>query len=235
LTKRATTQTEGLFTRWKRSKGNAQDKTLDRVREIILRDARNDNVSLLALPERVTALAREIGCSKNNVVDAMRILEQKSEIAIEEKERFPTLATYCLSAHSNWFWASLIATIASVWLVFATSGFALDLRYFFGTLLIVLLPGYSIVELIYARRGDEEGEQSERNRANPKLAKTLVFSVALSLILVSLSGLILNYYTPLGIRLVPLTLTLSSVTVVCLFGALGRKFMQYRLQTYAIR
>jgi Protein of unknown function (DUF1616) len=190
------------------------------------RDVSGKNPNLLE--GMVSDMTLELGYKKHQVIDAIRSLEQNGEISVQEQQQArPSLYNYSLSPYSNWFWASLIATIVSLALVSVTSGFALYFRYFFGSLLILFLPGYSVVELLYARR-----EESENKGSNSNLALVLALSVGLSLVLVPSIALILNY-SPIGITLIPLTLALSAITLVCLVAALERKYEQYKLSRYA--
>jgi hypothetical protein len=207
------------------SKENTEKTFRSQVSEIILE--RYGSRSSASLASIVSEIAKELGCPKHIVIDAIRDLERSGEIRVEEKDTFLTLGSYSFSSYSNWFWVSLIATFVSLGLVFVTSGFALYLRYFFGSLLILFLPGYSIVELLYARRDESQNKEGDAN-----LAMILALSVGLSLVLAPSIVLILNY-TPIGITLIPLALSLSAISLVCLTFALARKYEQYKLRRYA--
>jgi uncharacterized membrane protein len=91
----------------------------------------------------------------------------------------------------------------------------LYLRYAFGSALVLFMPGYSLIEALYPKR-----ELDELTR--------FALSIGLSLALVPLVGLVLNY-TPFGIRLLPVTLSTAGLTVVLLLLALSRKHAYYRL------
>jgi uncharacterized membrane protein len=90
----------------------------------------------------------------------------------------------------------------------------------FGGLLVLFLPGYSLVQLLYSKRK----ELDDLTR--------LALSIGLSLAIVPLVGLVLNY-TPFGIRLLPVAISLGGLTIVLLIGALQRKFSYYKLASYA--
>jgi len=115
--------------------------------------------------------------------------------------------------YSAWLWTSLsiaFLTLASI----ALSGYSQvfsALRYILGTLFVLFLPGYSTVEALYPK--DEELSDLER----------LALSIGLSLALVPLIGLILNY-TPWGIRLGPVAASLSAYTAAVSFVASYRKY-----------
>jgi uncharacterized membrane protein len=72
------------------------------------------------------------------------------------------------------------------------------------------LPGAALIELLYPRRRDL------------RIFERLALSIGLSLALVPLVGLFLNY-TPWGIRLIPITLSLMILTTVLALLAVSRK------------
>jgi len=91
----------------------------------------------------------------------------------------------------------------------------LILRYFLGTLYVLYLPGYVLVEALYP----EERELKPLER--------VALSVGLSLAVVPLIGLVLNY-TPWGIRLEPITFSLAFYTLGVSLIALKRKYSVFK-------
>jgi len=178
----------------------------------IERIARKGGASLAAL---VSDLSSELGCSKDVVTEGLMGLQERKAIVIAEKTPHVSLASYAASPKSLWFWGAAGATLLSIVFVFATSGLALYPRYVFGGLLILFLPGYSLIEMLYPT---EELDGLAR----------LALSIGLSLALVPLVALVLNY-TPFGIRLLPVAFSLSGLTLVFLAVSLKRKHAHYKL------
>jgi uncharacterized membrane protein len=89
------------------------------------------------------------------------------------------------------------------------------LRYFLGTLYVLYLPGYVLVEALYPDERDL------------KPLERLALSIGLSLAVVPLIGLILNY-TPWGIRLDPVVASLAIYTLVVSIVALVRKYSVFK-------
>jgi uncharacterized membrane protein len=114
--------------------------------------------------------------------------------------------------YSLWFWTVIISTLLGVSLVYLTSlaGFLMPLRYVIGSLLILFIPGYVLVEALYP--GEKDLLPLER----------LALSMGLSLAIVPLIGLILNY-TPWGIRLDPIIISLSIYIISISILAVYRK------------
>jgi hypothetical protein len=165
--------------------------------------------------ELVKGLRAE-GYSRDEAVTALIGLRRDKKLAIDEAAPYSGLASYALSPPSLWFWATLGAILASLALIISVpSGAVLYLRYAFGAALILFIPGYALTEALYPK-GELDG------------LLRLGLSVGLSLALVPLTGLVLNY-TPFGIRLLPVVLSVSGLATVLLAFALVRKHTYYKL------
>ena len=162
----------------------------------------------------IEGLASE-GYKTDESVKALLALQGEKKVAVQEARPFGTLSSYAWSPLSLWFWAALGAVAASLVLISATSGVALYLRYVFGSVLVLFLPGYALIEALYPKR-----ELDELTR--------FALSIGLSLALVPLTGLVLNY-TPFGIRLLPVAISLAGLTVALLTVAITRKYAYYKL------
>lgn len=92
-------------------------------------------------------------------------------------------------------------------------------RYVLGSIFVLFLPGYSLIRALF---GKKELDNIER----------LALSVGLSLALVPMAGLLLNY-TPWGIRTTPVTLTLLGLTLVLASAAAVRDHGNLRDKTHA--
>ena len=96
------------------------------------------------------------------------------------------------------------------------------LRYFLGSGFILWLPGYSLVKALFptelpVKTTDKTLESIER----------AVLSIGLSLALVPMVGLVLNY-TPWGITLEPVTLSLAALTASVATIAVIREYQARR-------
>lgn len=85
------------------------------------------------------------------------------------------------------------------------------LRIMLGSVFVLFIPGYSLIEALYPKR--EDLSPLER----------LALSIGLSLAIVPLVGLVLNY-TPWGIRLDPIIVALSILSITLLSISSYRKF-----------
>ncbi len=189
-----------------RSIGGIQELALQKIEQ-------NKNQDLKTL---VNELTSETGYKRDRVLQRLIELVDEKKITLQEKFPYKSILSYAISPYSLWFWGALFATIFSLALVSVTGGVVLYLRYVFGGLLILFLPGYSLVEFLYAKKKELEG------------LTRLALSIGLSLAIVPLVGLALNY-TPFGIRLVPVALSLTFVTLILLILALRKKHSYYKI------
>jgi len=136
------------------------------------------------------------------------------ELRLVDPQPPKTLVEYALRLdYSLWFWAVAVLVFLTLIVVYATSTIPqlMVLRYFLGTLYVLYLPGYALIEALYPDERDL------------KPLERVALSIGLSLAVVPLIGLILNY-TPWGIRLAPVITSLAIYTLGISVVALVRKY-----------
>ena len=106
--------------------------------------------------------------------------------------------------------ASAVATTLMVFLVPENMFPLVYVRYVFGSVFVLFWPGFSLIRALFASK---ELDGVER----------LALSIGLSLALVPLAGLLLNY-SPWGIRTTPVTLSLLVLTLVFAVAAVMRDY-----------
>jgi len=174
--------------------------------------------SLETGPKNVKELVGSLrieGFGTDDSIRAVISLQRSGKAAMREAQPYASLLGYAASPISLWFWAAVLVVFLSMALIGITSGVVLYLRYVFGSVLVLFLPGYSLIEALYPKR-----ELDELTR--------FALSIGLSLALVPLVGLVLNY-TPFGIRLIPVTASIAGLTLVLLLYSLFRKHQYYKL------
>lgn len=112
-----------------------------------------------------------------------------------------------------WFYLALAVSFATVIVIYAVpADFPfVAARWVLGSLFVLFIPGYVTVEALFPKGRELDG------------IERFALSVGLSLALVPLIGLLLNY-TPWGIRLTPIVISLTIFTVGLSLVALGREF-----------
>ncbi len=169
------------------------------------------------LPDLVEKLVKNEGLKFKDATKAVYVLWKKGALEIVEPKPSSTLKGYAISLQSLWFWAITALVMATVLIVFyVVSSPLLYARYVLGALFILYLPGSMLIEALYPRREDLDG------------LERLALSIGLSLAVVPLIGLFLNY-TPWGIRLTPIMVSLAGFAEVMAVTALVRKYRYYML------
>jgi len=125
----------------------------------------------------------------------------------------------------TWYWTTIfLATVASV-AIFTISENALPIAYLRSSLaifLIMFLPGFALIKSLMLTQ-----LPIRTTSKNIDKIELIMLSIGLSISLTSIVGLILNY-TPWGVRLTPITLSLMALTVILATVAMLRDFKQYR-------
>jgi hypothetical protein len=164
----------------------------------------------------VKEISSELDCNPDRVIREIIRLEADGKIRLTEKVPYGKLVQYLLSPLSLWFWEPVLATLLSLALLFASSGLAIYFRFILGGLLVLFLPGYALVGLIYFKRDELD------------YLSRIAFSFVISLAIAMLVGLVLNF-TPLGITLVAVAVFLGAVTTSLLFVTVLRRYAYYKL------
>lgn len=98
------------------------------------------------------------------------------------------------------------------------------IRYVLGGVFVLWLPGYTFIKALYPTQ-----VPIKTSSENLDTIERVVLSAGMSIALVPMVGLLLNY-TPWGIRLTPVTLSLLGLTLTFALAAIIREY-QTRVQT----
>jgi len=151
----------------------------------------------------------------DNMMERVLSLESQRKILFDKPPATvpSSLTEYFFSGWAVWYWIVFgLATVASV-MVFVVPEDAFPVvyaRYVFGSVFVLFLPGYSLIRALF---GNRELDNIER----------FALSIGLSLALVPMAGLLLNY-TPWGIRTTPVTFCLLALTLVFASAAVVRDY-----------
>ena len=189
----------------KQSKSSTVDQ---RIIEIVKEKDPETVEQLINLVQSKHAMPRE------KILDAIIKLQNQGKISLKPPKTRPdlTLTKYLVSPKAYWYWAVIALSIATTILVFTIPENAYPIayaRYILGAIFVLWLPGYALIKALFPTK---EIDQIER----------VALSIGMSLALVPITGLLLNY-TPWGIRLTPVTLSLLALTVTLATAALIRE------------
>lgn len=128
---------------------------------------------------------------------------------------------FVFSKKSYWYWIVIALAVAAAISVFAipeTAFPAVYLRNVLSLVFVLFLPGYAIMKALFPsilpiKMSNENLDNIER----------IALSVGTSVVLVPILGLII-YYTPLGLQIAPITLSMLALTVTTATVAVFREF-----------
>jgi len=133
----------------------------------------------------------------------------------------PALAKeYLFSTKAAWYWTTIALAIATAVAVFTIPDTAYPIVYLrsaLGIIFVLFLPGFTFIKALFPAK-----VPVKTSSENMDTIERVALSFGMSLALVPIVGLILNY-TPWGIRLTPITLSLLALTVVCATAAIIRE------------
>jgi len=187
----------------------------EEVEKLVMRVA--NSICNPGIPELVEKLVRDKGLKYRDAARMVYVLWKRGALELSEPKPPSSLMRYALSLRSLWFWAITALVALTTFIVFYAVALPLIyMRYVLGSIFVLYLPGSMLIEALYPR--SEDLESPER----------LALSIGLSLAVVPLIGLLLNY-TPWGIRLTPIVTSLATFTETMAVLALVRKYRYYRL------
>jgi hypothetical protein len=167
--------------------------------------------------ELIDNLVTNKGLKFKDATKAVYVEWKKGTLDLSESKPSSSLATYLLNLESIWFWGATLLVAVTLLFVFTVDSTLLIYgRYILGGIFILFLPGFMLISVLYPK--GNEIDELER----------LALSIGLSLAILPLVGLVLNY-TPWGITLTPIMISLAFFAEALAFGALVRKYQYYRL------
>jgi len=201
------------------NKQTISKQTTEMIKRIILDTAKKqkpqNTAQLIELAQQKTA------ASKEQITQLLIQLENQDLLHFTRQPTTPsTLQKFILSKQAAWYWItigiSMTATMAA-FIIPINSYPTTYLRSATSVILILFLPGFSLIKTLYPSQ-----LPIKTNSQNLDAIERLALSICLSLSLVAILALILNY-SPWGITLTPITLSLLGLTVAFATAAIIRE------------
>jgi hypothetical protein len=167
--------------------------------------------------ELVDALVKQKGLKFKDATKAVYIEYKKGNVGLAEANPPLNFTGYFINLENTWFWAITALVAVTLVVVFSVdTSVLLYLRYVLGGVFVLFLPGFMLVSALYPR--GEELDSLER----------IALSIGLSLAIVPLIGLALNY-TPWGIRLEPIMVSMALFVEAMAAVVIVRRFRYFQL------
>ena len=162
--------------------------------------------------ELVVLVKEQLQISDQEIVESILKLQSEGKVSLaKQPTALPNLAAYLKTEQTYWFWVTVAIAIATAAVMFTVpEDFypVVYIRYVLGTIFVLWLPGYTLMRALFlaepSTRKSEKGMDS---------IERIALSLGMSLALVPIVGLLLNY-TPWGIRPPPIVLSLLALTMI---------------------
>ena len=193
-------------------------------------------------PETVDQLARQVherlpSFSNKEILDAILNLQSEEKLYLAQTRFLPrNISGYMKTSSASWYWITIATTLAalvSVFLIPENAHPIVIVRYTLGAIFILWLPGYAFIKALFPQHlpfSKGLAHTLETSEKNIDTIETIALSFGMSLALVPIVGLLLNY-TPWGIRLTPITLSLTALTLIFATAAILREYQSRSAQS----
>jgi hypothetical protein len=173
--------------------------------------------------KQLTSLVKEkLAIDERKIIDRVLKLQSEGKIKLSKQSVTvpPEFSVYLVTGQALWYWITVATAAVTVLTVFAIPEDFYPwvyIRYVLGTIFVLWLPGYTFIKALFPTH-----LPILTSREDLDTIERIALSVGMSLALVPIVGLLLNY-TPWGIRLTPIVLSLLALTLVLATVALVRE------------
>jgi len=189
----------------------------------IIKEKKPQNVE-----ELIIFAKKELQIPEQDLLKIILKLQRDGKISFK-KQLHPTqsIITYLKTEQTYWYWITIFIAITTTITVFIIPEELYPwvfIRYILGSIFVLWLPGYTFIKAFFPKSPTPKASEK-----NLDTIERIALSIGMSLALVPIVGLLLNY-TPWGIRLTPIVLSLLALTVAFATAALLREY-QLALKT----
>jgi len=175
----------------------------------------------------ITSAKEKLSLPEQEIIRNILQLQNEGKITLKKSSSSTSFRAYLESGAARWYWIIIIIAATTILIVCAVpeNSFPLNyIRYVFGAVFVLFLPGYCFTRALFPKESQNKNDSASRIDSVARLALSFVLSMAL----VPLVGFLLNY-TPWGVRLVPVILSLFAITGI--FGTIAVfKEYQYKIK-----
>jgi hypothetical protein len=199
------------------SKNQKPDESIkDLIIKIVKEQKPKTTSQLIKIVQQTTKL------SEKKIINILNQLEDEDKIQFNTKQEIASTSTgnYLFTSGSTWYWTIIAVAIATTIIVFTVPQDSYPLAYLrnvLGVIFVLFLPGYAFIKAFFPTKLPiQTSSQSLDN------IERFALSTGLSIALTPMVALIL-YYSPIGIGLTPITLSLLALTTVLATAAMARE------------
>jgi len=169
----------------------------------------------------VNLMKEKYGIPEEKTIERVLQLQSEGKITLQRplKPTSQNLIAH-LKTEAYWYWTTLTLAAATTLIVFAVPEDAYPLvyiRYVLGSIFVLWLPGYTFIKALFPTKVPIQTSSEDLDKI-----ERVALSIGMSIALVPIVGLLLNY-TPWGIRLTPITLSLLALSTIFATAAVIRE------------
>ena len=173
--------------------------------------------------KQLTAMLKEsLDIEEKVILESVLKLQAEGIIKLENQAlQSQSLATYLKTREAIWYWVTIAAGAITAALVFTISENVYPwvyVRNVFGVIFVLFLPGYAFIKALFP-----VNMPAKTSTGNLETIEQIALSIGMSIAVVSIVGLLL-YYSPFGLDLTAIVLSLLAFTLVFATVAVARKY-----------
>ncbi|HZK61774.1 MAG TPA: DUF1616 domain-containing protein, partial [Anaerovoracaceae bacterium] len=178
------------------------------------------------LRELVLLVQKDSESTERAVLDVVLKLKDEGRIRLSDSSLsvLSSFSSYLMSSFALWFWVgTAIALLTMVVTLFIGENFYpwSFIRNILGLIFVLWLPGFAFIKAVFPVKTELKSSNNLTNLTN---VERIALSVIMSLSWIALISLVLNF-TPWGINVMSILLSLSSFSLVLLVVAVIREYL----------
>lgn len=174
------------------------------------------NNSIGTTKELIQLVKQEYTLSEKKIISVIICLEKQNRIHFKPQFNLKkSFKNYLFSSNALWFWliiTSILATALAFALISDESYLLFHIRMIIRSIFIIIIPGFAFMKMLNLHKVKLANSNVFTNLLS------ILFIIVMSIIIVAIDGLILNY-SPWGVGLVSITISLYFLTII--FGFVG--------------
>jgi hypothetical protein len=175
-----------------------------------------------SVKQLTTILKKSLDLEEKEIIKSVLKLQAEGIIKLENQAlQSQSLATYLKTREAIWYWVTIAAGAITAALVFTISENVYPwvyVRNVFGVIFVLFLPGYAFIKALFP-----VNMPAKTSTGNLETIEQIALSIGMSIAVVSIVGLLL-YYSPFGLDLTAIVLSLLAFTLVFATVAVARKY-----------
>jgi len=180
-----------------------------------------------SIEELIAFSKEELQIPEKEILEIILRMQSEGRISLKKQYISPSnLVAYLRTEQSYWYWITIFtATVTAIVVFMIPEGFYpwAYIRHVLGAIFVLWLPGYTFIKALFPSEPNRE-----KSKESLDYIERIALSLGMSLSLVPIIGLLLNY-SPWGIRLTPIVLSLLFVTLVFATVALMREYHKAKI------